>query len=154
MVVATLGPVNSPSISPVDTVETVGGRAGRALPVALFALWTLFVWGGRLRNLWLEPGGLGVAGRWSLAGAIAFTVLGLVVAAVWLTGRFLPRATALGSAPLERFVVLGLAGLTVVVWLIRGVDIALGDHGVGFIVVHLVLAGMSMALAWLAARRG
>ncbi len=41
-----------------------------SVPAALLATWSLFVWGGRLRNLINEPGGLGELGsadRWSLA---------------------------------------------------------------------------------------
>ncbi len=108
----------------------------------LFAGWTLFVWGGRLRNLWQEPGPLADVSRWSLAGSIIFSVLGLVVLGLWLAG---------GRGPL-RAVVAVLAAFTTVIWLIRAVDIAIGDHSVPFIVVHVVLAVVSIALAVLAMR--
>lgn len=117
--------------------------------MALFALWTLFVWGGRLRNLWLDPGGFAEASRWSLYGSLAFTVLSLVVATAWLLLRFRstgPTAHARGPVAL-RGSVAALAALTIGVWLVRAVDIALGDHSVGFIVVHVALAVVSIGLA-------
>ncbi|MGB5760033.1 MAG: hypothetical protein WBM50_24175, partial [Acidimicrobiales bacterium] len=65
-----------------STGSTMRRRSARQLAgdadlvIAGFGGWTLFVWGGRLRNLWIEPGGLGAAGRWSLLGAVGFTALG------------------------------------------------------------------------------
>jgi hypothetical protein len=117
-------------------------RPDRAVAVALvFAAWTLFVWTGRLRNLVAEPGDLLEASRWSLVASVAFTGLGLAVVAAALvrwSGRGADRL-AVAVAP--------LAALTVGVWLVRAVDIALGDHGAGFIAVHLVLAVVSIGLA-------
>jgi hypothetical protein len=43
--------------------------------------------------------------------------------------------------------VLALAGWTVGVWVVRDVGILTGDHGVGFKVVHTVLAVVSIALS-------
>ena len=40
------------------------------------------------------------------------------------------------------------AGLTVAVWVVRGIQITLDWRSVGFVAVHLVLAAVSMALAW------
>lgn len=112
----------------------------------VFAGWTLFVWGGRLRNLAQEPGPIGDASRWSLVGSVAFTLLGLaLVAATVLVAR---SGRGRGRAPSSiRPVLAPLVVLTIVIWLLRGVDIAIGDHSVGFIVVHLVLAVVSIALA-------
>lgn len=46
-----------------------------------------------------------------------------------------------------------LAVWTTGVWIVRAGDIVLGgDHEVGFVVVHVVLAVVSIALATLAAR--
>jgi hypothetical protein len=126
-------------------LSTAVGLANR-FGVPLFVLWTLFVWGGRLRNLWLDDGGLAQAGRWSLAGAVVFTGFGLVIGALWLTER-----AGRGAGSILRRTVLALAGLTSVVWLVRGADIAIGDHSIGFIAVHLVLAIVSIALASVAA---
>jgi hypothetical protein len=35
----------------------------------------------------------------------------------------------------------------VLIWAVRGIDIAISDHGAGFVVVHLVLAAVSIALS-------
>ena len=103
-------------------------------PWALVA-WTLFVWGGRLRNLWLDPGGLAQANRFSLVASMVFVGLAFAVAATLVVGRaFRPVLMALA-----------LAGVGV--WLVRGVDIALGGHSVGFVAVHLMLAGVTVALS-------
>lgn len=122
--------------------------ASAPVVVLVFALWTLFVWGGRLRNLWLDPGGFAEASRWSLVGSIAFTTLGLGVLGLWLARRFRPE-----SSGLLRPAIWALAALTTGVWLLRGVDIALGDHELGFIVVHVVLAVVSIGLALAALSR-
>ncbi len=119
----------------------------------IFGLWTLFVWGGRLRNLWLDPGGFAEASRWSLGGSIVFSILGLAVVAIWLLGRFSAVTGSLAGAPVERLAIMALAAVTTVIWLIRGVDIALGDHPFGFIAVHVVLAVVSIGLGVAALRR-
>ncbi|MEL6981923.1 MAG: hypothetical protein AAFO29_05830 [Actinomycetota bacterium] len=110
-----------------------------------FGGWTLFVWVGRLRNLLAEPGSVLDVSRWSLVGSVAFTIGGLaVVASAALRWRQGPGGSA------HRLLtpsVVALAGLTTGVWLVRAVDIALGDHSVGFIAVHLVLAAVSIGLA-------
>lgn len=117
------------------------------LVLPAFVGWTLFVWGGRLRNLAADPGGLAQAGRWSLLGSIAFVALAVAVAVTRLGARVRP-----GRGPVAQAVLAALAALTVGVWVIRGVDIAAGDHSVGFIVVHLVLAVVSISLAMLSWR--
>lgn len=109
---------------------------GSSLPVWAFAGWTLFVWGNRLVNISQDPGGFSSAGFWTLATALTFVALGLV----------LGFANATRSGLLAPIVGL-LAALTIGVWLIRGVDIALGDHSVPFIAVHLVLAVVSIGLS-------
>ena len=108
--------------------------------VALVA-WTVLVWTTRLRNIWsddtLSTGGL--VGRTVLA--LTFTVLAVLVAVA--LGR---RARWTGTA------VTALAAWTTVVWVVRAAGIAAGDHSIGFVVVHLVLAVVSIALAALAVR--
>ncbi len=123
--------------------DPVGRSIGRRLawPLA-FVAWTLFVWGGRLRNLVQEPGPLADANRWSLVASIAFVSLALGLAAVAVTAGRLDRATTL-LVP----TVAALGALTVAVWVPRAVDIAIGDHDLGFIVVHVVLAVVSIVLA-------
>lgn len=93
------------------------------------ALLTLFVWGVRIRNA---------------AGEVGPTLLSLsfVGLAVWALATRCARPATLA-----------LAGWTVAVWLVRLVDIALlSDHEAAFVVVHAVLAVVSVSLAVLAAR--
>lgn len=110
--------------------------------VVALAVWTLFVWGGRLRNLFIDDGGLAEASRWSLWGSVAFVALAI---GVLVTGSVGPKG-------LKSAVLAGLCLLTIGVWLVRATDIALEDHGFGFIAVHVVLAVVSITLAVLAAR--
>ena len=99
-------------------------RAFLRLPSVQLSLWTLFVWGVRLRN---ADGAV-----WATALSLLF--LGLAVAALT------PRR--------NRPVVTALAGLTVLVWSIRILDIALlSDHGAAFTVVHIALGAVSVLLA-------
>jgi hypothetical protein len=100
-----------------------------------FAAWTVFVWGTRIRNILSDDGGAP-----ALAVAVGLTLLGLLVAAHAATGR-LPWAVPVA------------AGATVVVWAVRAPQILLNDHSVAFVVVHLVLAAISVGLAVVAWRR-
>ncbi|MBX7068212.1 MAG: hypothetical protein K1X38_02390 [Microthrixaceae bacterium] len=106
----------------------------RSLAVAVLALWTLLVWGNRIVNITTRDGGDGV----DLARAIAFVLVGLAVAVVAV--RPMP-------APSAQRVVTVAAWASIALWATRIVTIPLGDHEVGFIVVHLVLAAISIALA-------
>ncbi len=112
-------------------------------PPAVLALvaWTVLVWTTRIGNIWGDDGldtGEKV-GRTALA--LSFTALAALVAWAVLT-RWEHRRPA----------VLALAGWTVGVWVVRAVGIAGGDHRAAFVVVHLVLAAVSLALSWLALR--
>jgi len=98
-----------------------------------FAVWTLVVWGGRIRNALDGDEG---------AGAV-------VLAATFVVGAVAVLATRGRVAA----VVLALAGWTVAVWTVRLVDIAaFSDRGAAFVAVHAVLAVVSVALAAAAAR--
>jgi hypothetical protein len=112
---------------------------GRRLLVA-FGAWTLFVWATRIGTAAADE-------AWDrVAMAVGFTLAGVAVLVVaWRArGRALTDGEVLG---------LRLAvGFTIVVWLIRGVQIALADHEVGFVVVHLVLAVVSVGLGIAAVR--
>lgn len=73
--------------------------------------------------------------------ALSFLVAAAVVSAV---------ASQTGSRPPtrgERTAVAVVAAWTTVVWVVRGAGIALADHSVGFVLVHLVLAVVSIGLA-------
>lgn len=94
------------------------------LPSNQLALWSLFVWGVRLKNA---------------DGSIGATLLSI---------GFLALAAAVLRFQRNGFLIVTLAGLTILVWLLRIVDIVfLSDHGAGFKVVHVVLGLVSMALA-------
>jgi hypothetical protein len=113
----------------------------RRLPVVALVAWTLFVWLTRVRNVAGDED-LSIGSQlWGLALAGSFIALaGYVVLAATRRRERLGWAT------------LALAGWTVVVWIVRGVDIATGDHSAGFVVVHLLLGLVSIALAGLATR--
>ena len=101
-----------------------------------FAIWTVFVWGNRIRNILADDGSTA-----SLAVAIALTAMGVLVAVVAATGW--RRAQIVAVALL----------VTIAVWLVRVPIILLdGDHSVGFKVVHSGLAVVSIVLAALAVR--
>lgn len=121
--------------------------------MALFAAWTLFVWGGRLRNVVRDLGDEVPVGAFPVVASAVFSVLALVVLAVFVALPLLGRPPGPATAAAGRVVVWLLAAATVVVWLVRGVSIALGDRSVGFILVHLVLAAVSIGLAGLVVTR-
>jgi len=112
---------------------------GRRLLVA-FGAWTVFVWATRIGTAVDE----GAGGRAVLAAV--FTIVGLSLLAVaWRArGRALDR--------IEILAVQAAAVWTVGVWVVRGVQITLADHDAAFVVVHLVLAVVSIALAVLTVR--
>jgi len=91
-------------------------------PVVVFLAWTVFVWGGRIRN-----GG---------SALLAASFLALVAVAVWRRGKWITA----------------LAGWTVAVWAVRTPIILVRDHSAGFKVVHSVLAVVSIVLALSAQR--
>lgn len=114
----------------------------RRLPITLaLCVWTLLVWTTRIGNIWTDAA-LSQGEKWGRTGlAMSFTVLVLVVGhAVY------HRLSWRGLA------VKALAGWTIAVWLTRSFGIATGDHEASFIVVHLLLAAVSIALSALAVR--
>jgi EamA domain-containing membrane protein RarD len=114
--------------------------------VVAFAAWTLFVWTGRIRNVWADAAldTAGKVGRSALA--TSFVVLALPVL-VWALRRR-------GGIPAAmRYLVVPLAAWTAGVWVVRSAGIWVHDHPVGFKVVHTVLAAISITLAALAVKR-
>lgn len=111
--------------------------------VALVA-WTGFVWIGRIRNALADDSLTG----WDRAAPILLSATFLVSAAVLAVRWFVEvRRGVLPSRGLRAGVVV-FCCWTVGVWLVRGADIAFaGDHDAGFVVVHSVLALVSIALA-------
>ncbi len=106
-------------------------------------VWTLLVWTTRIGNIWNDAD-LTEGEKWGrIALALSFTVLAVAVA-----------YAVVRQTPWRRVAVAALGGWTVVVWLVRAIGIATGDHDAAFIVVHLVLAIVSVALSVLAVRAG
>jgi hypothetical protein len=114
----------------------------RARPAGVVALWVnagwmAFVWVTRLRN---------IAGDDELAGSTRRAAVALAIAG--LAGAVVLVVVALRRGPfgLARAVVAAHAG----VWVVRGLQIAATDRGLAFVVVHEVLALVSVGLAvWL-----
>lgn len=130
-------------------------RARAVGPAVALAAWTLFVWIGRVRNIVADDSlsGSGLAIR--LALALTFVILAAALAVALL--RFVSFARARGYRH-SRQIATVLAGFGIVVWLIRGSDILLDSHEVGFKIVHTVLAVITIGLGaqvlrWVAATR-
>jgi hypothetical protein len=109
------------------------------------ALWTLFVWGTRVRNIGNDD---------TLGGgkkAFAFLVCAVFIgAAIALLALLVTRRSARLRALLPMFAI-----ATVGWWAVRSVFIVVRDHSMAFRVVHIVLGIISSVLAvaaWLAAR--
>ena len=116
----------------------------RALVVAS-ALWTLFVWGTRVRNIGNDD---------TLGGgekAFAFLVCVVFIgAAIAMLALLVTRQSARLRVLLPVFAV-----ATVGWWAVRSVFIVVHDHSMAFRIVHIVLGIISSVLAvaaWLAAR--
>lgn len=104
-------------------------------PLLALIGWTLFVWGGRIRNILDDDALAGWSMTWRLALAGAF-----VLAAIAALAAALLRSRAISATAIV------LAVFGIVVWLIRGIDIALGDHSAAFIAVHTALAMITIVL--------
>lgn len=108
---------------------------------AAAVLWTVFVWGGRIRNALADPDLSGA----TLVGVVALSLSFLVLAALVAVLAWRSRGDGAGRA-------LSLAvGVTTVwttaVWLVRMADIALaGDHEAAFVMVHVTLGVVSIGL--------
>ena len=128
-----------------DRGASLSGRF--LISAAALAIWNLFVWGGRLRNLVAEPGPVGDANRWSLVGSVGFIALAVAT----LGAGFALQRAARGARPgpvagLVTGLASVMAGVGIVVWSYRAVVIAVRDYSLGFIVVHSVLAVTTIAL--------
>jgi hypothetical protein len=114
--------------------------------VLAFALWTLFVWAGRVANV-LRDDSLsaeGKVGRVALAASFAVPALVLVI---WRATHWRAR-----TVPPIAGLVTALAAWTVGVWIVRTVEIARHHHHATFVAVHAVLAVVSVVLAGLTVR--
>jgi hypothetical protein len=114
----------------------------RRRPATLaLGVWTLLVWTTRIGNIWGDDD-LTDGEKWGRTGlALSFTAL------VLLVGLAVYR-----RLPWRGLAVKALAGWTIGVWLTRSFGIATGDHDAAFVIVHLVLAVVSIGLSVLAVR--
>jgi hypothetical protein len=114
----------------------------RRLPATIaLCVWTLLVWTTRIGNIWGDDD-LTSGERWGRTGlALSFTVLALTV------GHAVYHRTSWRGVAVKVF-----AGWTIGVWVTRSIGIATGDHDAAFVIVHLVLAVVSIALSLLAVR--
>jgi hypothetical protein len=94
---------------------------------------TFLIWLGRVRNIILDDTLSGFNFAWSLGVAITFCALAAAALAANRGGRSVLPARI-------------LAVVSIGYWLIRGVQIALADHELAFIVVHSTLASVSVVL--------
>ena len=103
--------------------------------VWVFAVWTVAVWGSRIRNILADDGS-----TTGLVLAVAMTAVGLVVAVAAATGWRRAQVVALALL------------VTTLVWVVRTPFVLLHDHSAPFKAVHAGLAVVSIALAVLALR--
>jgi hypothetical protein len=111
------------------------------LPALLFAVWTLVVWGSRVHLIWADED-LVVTGQvWRTALALSFVGFGAATVVAWVRARA-GRGWSWAHRLVQVFVV-----WTIAVWLVRGTQILLDDHALGFVLVHAALASVSIGLA-------
>jgi hypothetical protein len=107
-------------------------------PVVLFVPWTVYVWVTRIVNALGDD-----SANKPLAVALSLSVLVPTVFA----GVVLVRARDRALTGPEARLWLAAGGWTALVWLVRGVEIVLSDHELPFKIVHVVVGGVSIALA-------
>jgi len=118
--------------------------------VGAFLIWTIFVWGVvRVRNIMNDPDLSSSERTWPL---ILAATLWIPAAALLVTLLVTLIRKQEFAQPLK-IVVAVLGVWTTLVWMVRAFDIALtSNRELPFIVVHLLLAVISVGLAVLAAR--
>jgi hypothetical protein len=131
-----------------------GAPRRAVLLVGAFGVWTVLVWLGRVRNIVIDDALDGGGRAWRLLLAALFIGGAVdVLVRLWQNrGRIRVRRTGSGAerADVPRLLLRSvalLAVLTIVVWLVRGLGILVGDFDAGFKVVHSLLAVGSIALA-------
>ncbi|MCB0994707.1 MAG: hypothetical protein KDB21_06435 [Acidimicrobiales bacterium] len=138
------GPSTLPAPSAPSAPPAVSAMAWRW--VLGFAVWTVFVWSSRIRNVW-GADDINTTGKWIRTGiAVLFLALALAVAAG-------VRRWRAGAPSRADRAVLAVAGVwTIGFWLVRGIGIIVDDHTVGFTVVHTALMIASIGLSVLTLR--
>ncbi|CAB5042237.1 MAG: hypothetical protein F2942_00695 [Actinobacteria bacterium] len=124
-------------------------RTRSAVSVGAFLVWTIFVWGiVRVRNIMGDAELTSSERTWPLILAASLWVPAVVLLIVLVV-------TVIRKKPFGQAATVGVAVLgvwTTLVWMVRAFDIALvSDRELPFILVHLVLAVISVGLAVLAA---
>jgi hypothetical protein len=115
-------------------------RADRFV-VAGFVAFTIFVWAQRLVNL-------ARGDESSVMVSLTLSVLLLALAIASALGLLVVATRGwVAPPPLVAMVWRVAAGVTVAVWVVRAAQITLDWRSVGFVVVHVVLAAVSIALA-------
>lgn len=118
----------------------------RTRPSLILSAFTLLVWTTRIRNIWTDDSltTAGQVGRTALS--LSFTVFAVVTIVAVV------RARNHEWSGLRWWIRL-FAVWTTAVWVVRAIGIATADHEIGFVVVHTVLAVVSIALALWADRK-
>ncbi len=115
----------------------------RDTPVVALLAWTALVWLSRIRN---------VVGNEDLDGGQK--LVRLLIVAVFL--GLAAMVVVSWRRPARTLWVTALSAWTVGLWTVQMVGILLDDHGLGFVLIHAVLAAVSItlaALAWRSQRR-
>lgn len=117
----------------------------RRVPVLALTLWSIGVWGSRIRNILADDlEGVDLVWRLGLAGLFVVTALWVLrsMYVLWRDGAVDWWYCVTGAA-------LTLAAANIVVWPVRASQILMGDWSTGFKVVHTVLAAVSVVLGLL-----
>ena len=115
----------------------------RRWPIAVFALWSGYVWLTRIANAWSASSDETATAKAVSTATAVVLLVGAVAAAVILV-----RARARTFVAAETLLLRTFAGLTIAVWAVRVPLIVLdAGHDVPFKVVHTVLALVSVGLA-------
>jgi hypothetical protein len=109
--------------------------------LAVFVAWTTYVWVTRITNTWGSA--VETTGAKVFSTVLSGVMLALAVGGVVVLVQTWKRPLTVGAA---RFLQV-FCGVTVVVWVVRAVQIIASDHDVAFKVVHVVLGVISIALA-------
>jgi len=122
--------------------------------MVLLSVWTLFVWGGRVRNIVADPELSQWGAIWRLSLAGSFVLLALALGASLVSVAISSKISndwpyRAKGALIAQLSALALGGWGISVWVVRGVDISFGNHPLGFKVVHAILAVVTIGLsAW------
>jgi hypothetical protein len=115
--------------------------------IVAFGAWSVFVWSTRVVNIWRDLLLTTDERVWLSVMALVFVVLGIATLVIGVgLRRWSPTRGDLITVGM-------LGGWTVGIWVVRTFDIVIGgDHAIPFVVVHVVLAVVSIALAGLSWR--